>query len=66
MQRYAEAGAEVVGVDVESVDALTEKLDGVDVVVNLLGANAAAARDALLYATVNVGAKVYFPSDFGG
>ena len=66
MQRYAESGAEGVSVDIESADALSEKLAGINVVVNLLAGHAAAARDALLYATVNVGAKVYFPSDYGG
>lgn len=41
-------------------------LQGVDVVVNALGAGASASeKDAVLEAAVNANAKIYFPSEFG-
>lgn len=65
MENLAKLGGEIVPVDLESVENLTQKLAGVDVVVNILPGHATAAKDALLQATVNVGAKVYFPSEYG-
>lgn len=48
-----------------AVAVLAKALEGVDVVVNLLNAEAIETKDVLLKALIKAGVKVYFPSEYG-
>jgi len=65
-QALAAQGAELHQVSESAPGPSLEKaLQGVDVVVNVLGAASAEFKDALFDAALKEGAKVYFPSEFG-
>ncbi|TDL24323.1 hypothetical protein BD410DRAFT_786439 [Rickenella mellea] len=58
-------GAEIRAVDSSSDDSLRTALEGADVVVNAIGSRSGDMKEKVLDAAVAVGAKVYFPSEFG-
>lgn len=58
-------GAQVVEVDYESVDSLTQAFKGHDVVVSTLGAEMLAVQHRLIDATIAAGVPRFVPSEFG-
>lgn len=62
----AEKGAELVPVNpLDPVTSFTSAFQGVDAVVNLLGATPHEYRDAVGEAAIKSGVAVYFPSEYG-
>ena len=62
----AEQGAELVVVSpLDPVASFTKAFQGVDAVVNLLGATPHEFRDAVGEAAIKSGVAVYFPSEYG-
>lgn len=67
-RQLASEGAELVaapGADLGGSDSLAEKLKGVDIVVNALGATDGTPDKALSSAAAKAGVMVYFPTEFG-
>ncbi|PCH43147.1 hypothetical protein WOLCODRAFT_90172 [Wolfiporia cocos MD-104 SS10] len=65
-KQFAEQGAEVRPVNpADAVGSLTRAFASVDVVVNTVSGSSSEYSDAIFQAALNVGAKVYFPSEFG-
>ena len=44
---------------------LSSSLDGIDILVNVVGSSGSALKDKLLYAVANSKVKLYIPSEFG-
>lgn len=67
--RLSSRGAEVVHVDFtgqqDDMKRLISALDGIDILINVLGETKGHEKQILVDAAVSAGVKTYFPSEFG-